>query len=419
MPWQTLARVDAANLVLDHAGQVNVFLIAGVAEPGGFLGGDGSVDLALLRADLAERVVEIPELRQVLATDRRGRHGWSDRAPDLDAHVRLLPPLADLGDLQQRCAQLMSEPLPRDRPLWELLLLPGAGAGRAAFILRIHHAIADGAAAVQLVRRLFAAPGARDAESPPAVADDRSATPWDVRRALVALRRIVATVAGRGTGATVLTGERSATHGVAFCRADVATLRARGAEHGATVNDVLLSAVAAGYRALLTADGLPAPREVTVSIPVALARRGAARNQVGVMLVALPLSDMTPEARLAAIAARTRREKVQARAQGTLELMRGPIGARIMDRVAARQTLVDGFVTDVPGPRGALSLAGAPVLSVWPVAVLAANVRLGVAAVSYRGSLWCGIHFDAGHVHGETFATAMRADLAAAPPPTR
>ncbi|MDQ0823882.1 hypothetical protein QFZ60_000055 [Arthrobacter sp. B2I5] len=112
------------------------------------------------------------------------------------------------------------------------------------------------------------------------------------------------------------------------------------------------------------------------------------------------------------IAAQTRDEKLRARDQGTLEFMRGPIGARVMDRLARRQHLVGGFVTNVPGPKGAFLLAGAPVTALWPVAVLAGNVRLGVAAVSYAGNLCCGIHFDASNVPGDVFAQGMGEELA-------
>ena len=130
------------------------------------------------------------------------------------------------------------------------------------------------------------------------------------------------------------------------------------------------------------------------------------------MLVRLPLGEPDPDERLRLIAAQTRLEKVTARRQGTLEFMRGPIGARIMDRVARRQHLVAGFVTNVPGPAGPLRLAGAPVVAIWPVAVLAGNVRLGVAAVSYDGRLCCGIHFDDENVPGAVFSRAMEKELA-------
>ena len=91
--------------------------------------------------------------------------------------------------------------------------------------------------------------------------------------------------------------------------------------------------------------------------------------------------------------------------------MRGPVGARVMDRIGHRQHVVAGFVTNVPGPTGRLRLAGAPVVAIWPVSVLAANVRLGVAAVSYAGRLRCGIHFDEENVPGDVFARAMREEL--------
>ena len=203
------------------------------------------------------------------------------------------------------------------------------------------------------------------------------------------------TLSGREVGPTVLLGERSPYRGVAFLDADLSAIEAHVRPLGATVNDALLAAVASGYRAALHAAGEDIPARLPVSVPVALPRRGTSRNHVGVMLVRLPLTEPDPDERLQLIAAQTRAEKVRARQQGTLELMRGPVGARMMDRVARRQHLVAGFVTDVPGPAGPLRLAGAPVAEIWPVAVLAANVRLGVAAVSYDGRLRCGIHFDA------------------------
>lgn len=70
------------------------------------------------------------------------------------------------------------------------------------------------------------------------------------------------------------------------------------------------------------------------------------------------------------------------------------------------------FITNVPGPVGTFRLAGAPLVAIWPVAVLAANVRLGVAAVSYAGRLHCGIHFDEENVPGATVARARGEGLA-------
>ncbi|MGO4691806.1 WS/DGAT domain-containing protein [Glaciibacter sp. 2TAF33] len=177
------------------------------------------------------------------------------------------------------------------------------------------------------------------------------------------------------------------------------------------MNNALLASAAAGYVAALSAAGERFPAELPVSIPVALRRHGTSNNQVGVMLVRLPLALPDPDTRLRLIAERTRADKRRAREQGTLEFMRGPRGARFMDRVARRQHVVAGFITNVPGSPDLLCLAGALVVAIWPVGVLAANVRLGTAAVSYAGRLQCGIHFDETTVPGAVFAIAMRDEL--------
>lgn len=220
------------------------------------------------------------------------------------------------------------------------------------------------------------------------------------------------TLWGRGVGATALLGERSTIRGVVFLRVDIKALAAVVRQRGATVNDALLAASASGFRAVFRAVGEPIPARLPVSVPVALRRSGTAGNQVGVMLVRLPLDEAGPDERLRLIAAQTREEKSRAREQGTLEFMRGRLGARFLDHFARRQHLVAGFVTNVPGTERSFCLAGAPVIALWPVAVLAGNVRLGVAAFSYAGNLCCGIHFDAATVPGAAFARAMSGEMA-------
>jgi WS/DGAT/MGAT family acyltransferase len=406
-----LAPVDEANLVLDHAGQVNVFLIAGVLENGGFLRPDGTPDLAALRATVAERIAALPQLRQVVV-GKGWRHRWEPLQPDLGIHVRLCPAVEGIPGLEALCGELMGTPLTLTRPLWELLVVPGVGSAQVGIILRIHHAVADGMAAVAIAHRLFDPLPARGSAIPP---DAATRPERDLRRALrrlrIGFRRVRLTLTGRQVGSTLLLGERSSRRGVAFVDVDLAALEAGVRPHGATVNDALLASVASGYRTALPAAGEPLPARLPVSVPVALRRSGPSRNQVGVMLVQLPLGEPVPHTRLRLIAEQTRVGKAEARELGTLELMRGPIGASIMNRLAHRQHVVAGFVSNVPGPPVTLRLAGATVASIWPVAILAANVRLGVTAVSYAGRLSCSIHYDAAYVPGAAFVRAMSDEL--------
>nr|WP_179492524.1 wax ester/triacylglycerol synthase domain-containing protein [Microbacterium immunditiarum] len=382
---------------------------------GGFVRPGGRLDLDAVRTAVARRVADLPALRQV--PSRVGRwHEWRDQDPDIALHVRALPAIDSLHDLERHCGNLMAEPLPRTRPLWELLVAPRRGGG-GAMILRIHHAIADGMAAADLIRRLLedvSAP-AGPAATPPTVwlPPEPVASPPGIRlrRLLIGIRRIATTLAAHGLPESVLLGERSDRHGVIFVDADLGVIAERAHRASATVNDVVLAVAAAGYRAALSASGGSVPSRLPVSVPVALPRKTGTRNEVGVMLVRLPLTAPSPDDALTLIAAQTRVQKVQARRQGTLEMMRGPVGARIMDRIAMSQHLVGGFVTNVPGPDHRIGLAGAALSQIWPVAVLAANVRLGVAAVSYAGQLCCGIHFDAEYIDGEAVAAAVRGEF--------
>ena len=411
---QRLESADEANLVLDHVGQVNVFLVAALLSEGGFIGPDRSPDMAAVRAALSERIDALPPLRRIAVAAGR-RHRWVESSPDLSQHIRLIDAVAGLAGLERLCGELMSVPLPYDRPLWEILLIPGASAEGIGVVLRIHHAIADGIAAVAIAQRLFDPSG--DAATPAATprpsagARPRRRVGNVLGRVGSSVRRIGMTLGGRGVGSTLLLGERSPHRGVSFLAADLAALEEHTQPLGATVNDALLSAVSSGYRAALEAAGEQVPTQLPVSVPVALQRRGSSANQVGVMLVRLPIGLADPDERLRLITAQTRLEKVTARRQGTLEFMRGPSGARIMDRVARHQHLVAGFVTNVPGPANALRLAGSPVMAIWPVAVLAGNVRLNVAALSYNGRLSCGIHFDDESVPGAAFSRAMEEEL--------
>ncbi len=403
---ERLAPADEANIVLDRVGQVNVFLVAAMLGPGGFIDPDGTPDLSALRSALGRRVDALPALRRAIIGDGRG-HRWVEAHPDLRHHVRPVEVPNEPEALERLCAHLMTVPLRLDQPPWEILVAPRAKGGQTAVILRIHHVLADGMAAVAIVQSLF--DDARHDEAP------RAPTSV-VRRSLLTrvtygLRRIRLTVSSHEVGTTVLLGERTDSRAVVFLDADLLALEARMRPRGSTVNDALLASVAAGYRAALSAAGERIPDRLPVSVPVALERRGAARNQVGVMLVRLPLTVPDPDERLRLIGAQTRIEKAAARDQGTLEFMRGPAGARIMNRLARRQRLVGGFVTNVRGPERAQRLAGAPIGPIWPVAVLAANVRLGVAALSVGGRLCLGIHFDAAHVPGAEFARAVSEEL--------
>jgi diacylglycerol O-acyltransferase / wax synthase len=113
---------------------------------------DGRVRIEEVRRRLEPRLHLVPRFRQLLYRPRLGLGWplWVD-APtiDLGEHIRVraIPAPGDEAQLLQACQELARRRLDPGRPLWELWLLPGLPERRVAAFLRLHHAVADGAAA--------------------------------------------------------------------------------------------------------------------------------------------------------------------------------------------------------------------------------------------------------------------------------
>lgn len=422
---ERLSPADASNVVMDAADQVNCFLMAGILGSGGFVGPDGAVDLVAIRDRIARRLAEASDDVLRRFTQRVGTEGralvWQPAEPDLSWHVRQVGPVVGREGLADLCATLMTTPLPRDRPLWEVLIVPGAGVTGPGIILRIHHAVADGVAGVRLAPSLFdpvTPNGASGPDQPSpsghpgALATARPAT--HRRNRWKAFRDGVVRVAAmfRSTVApTVLLGPIGPHRGVAFADVDLSRFAAAAKGAGGRVNDALLAAVAAAVTTTLRAAGEPVPPTLPASVPVALPDRGTSGNAVGIMLAPLPTSVPDSADRVAAIAALTGAAKAAARTQGTYELTRTRWGSRLMAALARRQRFVALFVTNVRGPARQMTLAGAPLLQVWPVAAIQGNVRFGVAAVSYAGRLGVAAHIDADALDLDRVRRALEDEL--------
>jgi hypothetical protein len=409
---ERLTAADASHVILDSADQVNVFLLAGLLGAGGFVRDDGTCDLARVRADLAARLrgPGTPELRRFSqrVVRRDGGLVWEQCEPDLAWHLRLADVVDGLYGLAGLCASLMTRPMPDDRPGWELLVVPGASEDGPGVIFRAHHAVADGVAGVRLAEALFGAASVEEAgrRRPRPAAEPR---PW-WRRFAGGVVRMTA-VLRRSVPRTVLLGPIGRQRGIAFAEVELVPLAEAARRAGGTVNDALLAAVAVAAATALRAAGQPVPRVLPASVPVALADRGGSGNAVGVMVVDLPTDEPDAAARTARIATSTRIAKAEARQAGTYELTRTPWASRLFAWLARRQRFIALFVTNVRGPAGTLSIGGAPVQHAWPVAPIQGNVRLGVAALSYRGRLACTVHVDAAALDADVLSASLNEEL--------
>jgi diacylglycerol O-acyltransferase / wax synthase len=115
---------------------------------------------ARLRQALAQAAAMLPTLRRTVRTTGwpPGQHEWiDDPAFEVDNHLRhvAVPGAGRQDDLLNLVAELSADPLPADRPSWEVVVVDGLDGGAAAVVQRLHHTVADGVDAVRLWRRLL------------------------------------------------------------------------------------------------------------------------------------------------------------------------------------------------------------------------------------------------------------------------
>jgi len=156
--------------------------------------------------------------------------------------------------------------------------------------------------------------------------------------------------------------------------------------HHATVNDVVLAAMAGGARRLLQSRGELAPDLVLrASVAASLRRPGeavASGNQVGVRYAPLPVGEPDARRRLRHIAAVTASRRSEPPYQPG-----GRVLQRWMVRAMFRQRLVNLLVSNLPGPGAPLFFAGAMVRELFQVGLVQGNIPLSVGVLSYAGQL--------------------------------
>ena len=403
----------------------------------------GRFRIDVMQAAIEARLHLVPRFRQVLSRPRPGL-GWplwvDSLSFEISDHVRSAPVPApgDEAQLLRTTEQLRRRRFDRSRPLWEMWFLTGLPAERLGFYLKVHHAIADGAAGVATLGTfLDAVPDAATAPPQPwtpepvpsaaelfhdnmrqrmhgagravsAIARPRT-TARHVREGWPAVRETLADTSAPRTSFNRPIGPDRR---LALARSSIDLAKQIGHRDGATVNDVLMTVVASGLRDLLLGRGEEVDELVLRAyVPVSLHPKqpGAARgNRDGVMAVPLPVGESDPGERLRLIAAETAERKKRKRpAAGTL--LRNGVAQRVFLHLMARQRWANVYVANVPGPPTPLHLAGAPLREIFPIVPLTGNIALGVGALSYAGQFNITVVADGDAVPEiEVFAAGMR-----------
>jgi WS/DGAT/MGAT family acyltransferase len=380
-----------------------------------------------LRDHVAARLGRAPRYRQKLADVPLGVGDpvWIDDPDfDVDQHVRRV----GARDFQEAIDDVLSVPLSRDRPLWELWIADRLDDGRIGAIGKVHHCMVDGIAAVELSTLMLDAspepPEERDdwhALRPPAGLE--LATDSLVARAAQAARltQLPVRVArhptvGIDTAARVLRAARSSLRParssplnapissrrrLGRVRRALDDLRAVKREHGATVNDVLLTAAAGGLRRFLIARGEePEPLKAMVPVSVRDDQGGEFGNRISFVFVELPCDEPDPQIRLARVKAAMSEAKAGGEPQGgdvllgALEYAPRPLQHLASHLVASPRTF-NLVVSNIPGPALPLYMRGCLLEEAYPVVPLADKHGVSIGMTSIAGEACFGIYADA------------------------
>lgn len=430
---QRLAPEDARILALESGAIVGHTCKVIVAERRGDT-------VELLRERIRRRIGLAPSCRRRIAPTPWGiaPPAWVDEAGfDVRNHVQRLPGPVDRSGLLGVVAERMAERLPRDRPLWAIDVVDVED-DLVAAIWRIHHAMADGQATMQIGSALLWSDSPDDGEDPappppaepyPSQAEllasalsDRTQDLGEAayrlghaalargrwRETLDELRRAPETIRRElrpAHGASPLDAHVGRRRLVSFLGHPLETVHnaAHAVGEGVTINDLLLGAVAGGLRRWLEArHGAIGP--LRVQVPVSMHKEGeapgAVPNRDSFINVELPVQEEDPVRRVLSVSEQTRTRKAGHDAEELYALFADVGHAskalfRLAHRLASSPHVFALSISNVRGPAGDFYLVGGRILEVYSLAEIAPHHALRVSANSFGGRMAIGLNADA------------------------
>jgi WS/DGAT/MGAT family acyltransferase len=456
-----LTSLDAQFLALENGRQSGHVGALAVLDPS--TTASGTLEVADLRELILRRLPLLPPLRWRLVEVPLGLDYpyWVDDSRfDLEYHVRelALPSPGSDEQLSEQVARIISRPLDRARPLWELYVIQGYHDGCVAMLTKIHHALIDGMSGNEIMGLLLDL--GPDGPSMPEEHGWKGAaegTPGTVEmlaraalgiprypvRLLRALPRAIPNIQdtplgnlpGAGTAGAVtrrlrgLAGGSRVTHvparftaphtsfngrisphrRFAFGCLSLDDVKAIKNHHGYTVNDVVVSVCAGAVRRwLVEHDELP-DGPLVAQIPVSVRgedQMGTFGNRILLMSAPLFTNLEHPVERLQATHEFLKDMKQRHRAlpatllQDANNFIPPAVFARAAQltfRLSASGLAAPNWnlvISNVPGPRIPLYCAGAKLVANYPVSVITDAMGLNITLMSYLDRIDVGIVCD-------------------------
>jgi diacylglycerol O-acyltransferase len=420
-----LAPLDAAFLAVETpTAHMHVGWAAKFAPPGGA----ERPSFPAILEHIEGRLPRAPRYRQKLLPVPLGIHhpAWVDD-PWFEVGRQVVHSTA--GTLAEVVDECMSEPLPRDRPLWQVCVADQLRDGSIGIVGKAHHCMVDGLAAVELASLLVdpspeperprpddwvpePMPGSLEllrravvdrvreeltlATLPPRLARSPGRVLGQARRAAGALADAV-----RPAAPSTLNDPISPLRHLAFVGRPLDDLMRIKQCFEVPLNDVLLAVSAGAVRSFLHGRG-ESPTRLKTMVPINLREEGESGelgNRLSFMFIDLPCDEPDPARRLMDVHLATSRRKEAGGAQGASAVLESltyvPRALQAaLSRVAAGPRTFNLVVSNIPGPREPLYLLGCELREAFPVVPLADGHDLSIGMTTVRDRACFGFYAD-------------------------
>lgn len=423
------ARLRAADAFFLHVESATV-----AQQVGAVLVLRPSPALAEVRAAVAARLPDLPTLRRRLVGGGAWRPARWSVEDDLDLHRHVDERVLNTDDAVDTAVahaaidEFFSEPLARDRPLWQMRLVRGRGGASAVLAVKVHHSLGDGLSVIGTLSGLLdSQPSADGSPGPPtrlragSGSDDalrRHRRYWcggtRVLRGLMGLLLL-----GRAPRSPLNTPLPSPRRHVVTTSLPTGRLRLVARWYGVRVSDVAVWLAAAGVSRLL-ADRVGAQPVPTLRAMIPVSQAAARRtwgNWTGALPVDLPTGPMPEAERLARISAAVQRQSRRGTSYAAAAVVR-TIGAfppwlhARLARLVYRDRWFNLILSFMPGSPSDRFLADARLAETYPVLPVARGVGLSIGLMSWAGQVGIGITVDPGVVpDADRLPAAMRQAL--------
>ena len=380
-----------------------------------------------VRGLVAVRLQELPPLRYRVAGARLGLDKpWfvEDPTVDIDYHVRRIAVPAPGGrrELYELVGRLMSYPLDRGRPLWEVWVIEGGEHDRVAILMKIHHALVDGESGTALFQAMFS----HTAETPPAAKGCRvppaAGMPRLEKRALAGFFNVVVMTpyrllrlarqtlsqrrAARGLDRpprlfeapiTRFNGQISTQRRVSGARVSLDRVQAVKSAFGVKFNDVVLALASTAVRRYLNDRGELPERPLIAQIGVSTrAERTVVGNQITSATIRLATDVADPVERLQTIHRGTQAAKEWGKTMADHQVMARTeatppgfwalaVRAYTASRIGNHVVPVNVAISTIRGSDTPLYVVGAVVEQMVPLGPLSINLGLDISCHTYNG----------------------------------